>query len=82
MSIEANNLGYFQFGLVEGQIDGKIVAHPDGARFEFSWDGYDENDPVNGCGWLKLKTPDTIEGEFCLHLGDDSTFLAQRARSA
>ena len=41
--------------------------------------GYDENDPMNGSGWIKLNDPDTIEGEFRLHLGDDSTFRAKRA---
>ena len=79
IEIKPDNLGYFQFGLVEGQIDGKVVDYTDETRFEFTWDGYDENDPMNGSGWIKLKDPDTIEGEFRLHLGDDSTFLAKRA---
>jgi hypothetical protein len=40
----------------------------------------DENDPANGCGWIKFKDSDTIEGEFRFHMGDDSTFLARRAK--
>ncbi len=79
IEIKPDNLGYFQFGLVEGQIDGKVVEYPDETRFEFTWDGYDENDPMNGNGWIKLVNADTIEGEFRLHLGDDSTFKARKA---
>ncbi len=79
IEIKPDNLGYFQFGLVEGQLDGQVVEYTNETRFEFTWDGYDENDPMNGSGWIKLTDPDTIEGEFRLHLGDDSTFLAKRA---
>ena len=79
IEIKSNNLGYFQFGLVEGQLDGKVVEYSGETRFEFTWDGYDENDPMNGSGWLKFVNADTIEGEIRLHLGDDSTFKARKA---
>lgn len=80
INIDANGIGEFQFGYVHGEIDGKVVEYPNGKRFEFSWLGNDENDPVNGCGWLKIKDSDTVEGEFRFHFGDDSTFLARRAK--
>ncbi len=32
--IDPNNLGVFQFGLVSGGIDGKLVDSADGERFE------------------------------------------------
>ena len=79
IEINPDNLGYFQFGLVEGQIHGKVVEYPGETRFEFTWDGYDENDPVNGSGWIKLVNTDTIEGQFRFHLGDDSMFKAGKA---
>lgn len=34
--IDKNSLGEFQFGLVSGQIDGRIVKYPEGERFEFT----------------------------------------------
>jgi hypothetical protein len=80
IKINPNNIGYFQFGLVCGQIDGKIVCYPDGDRFEFTFEGEDEGDPVSGFGWIKFKEKDAVEGEFRLHLGDDSTFSARRAK--
>jgi len=80
IKIDLNNLGHFQFGLVSGEIDGKVVKYPDGNRFEFTWEGYDECDPISGSGWIRLKEKDVIEGEFRTHLGDDSTFSARRAK--
>lgn len=79
IEIKPNNLGYFQFGLVSGELDGKIVDHPHGKRFEFTWEGYDECDHACGSGWVKLKKKDLLDGEFRIHKGDDSMFLARRA---
>ncbi|MGA1867576.1 MAG: hypothetical protein ACMUJM_03415 [bacterium] len=81
IDIAPNNRGNFQFGLVSGEMDGKIVEYPDGKRFEFTWEGNDECDPAHGSGWLKLKEKDILEGEFRFYDGDDSTFLAKRAES-
>jgi hypothetical protein len=78
--IDPNNLGVFQFGLVSGGIDGKLVDSADGKRFEFTWDGNDECDPACGSGWIRILEGNSLEGEFRIHLGDDSTFLARRAK--
>ncbi len=78
--IDSNNLGNFQFGLVSGWIDGKLVYYADGERFEFTWEGNDECDPACGSGWIRIKGDDLLDGEFRIHLGDDSTFLARRAK--
>jgi hypothetical protein len=78
--IDPNNLGDFQFGLVSGCIDGKLVDYADGERFEFTWEGNDECDPACGSGWIRIKEEGLLEGEFRTHLGDDSTFLARRAK--
>jgi hypothetical protein len=79
IKIEPDNLGRFQFGLVCGGIDGRIIDYFDGTRFEFTFEGNDECDPVSGYGWVRIKEKDTLEGELRLHLGDSSTFLARRA---
>lgn len=78
--IDSDKMGVFQFGLVSGDIDGKIVEYPDGKRFEFTWEGNDECDPASGFGWVRIKEKDLLEGEIRIHCGDDSTFLARRAK--
>jgi hypothetical protein len=78
--IEPDNLGHFQFGLVYGYIDGRIVDYAEGKRFEFTWEGNDECDHALGSGWVRIKEKDVLEGEFRIHLGDSSTFLARRAK--
>ena len=80
IEVEARGRGQFQFGYVIGFMDGKVVDYPEGRRFEFTWDGNDENDPANGCGWFWKKSIDQIEGEIRLHNGDDSTFSAVLAK--
>ena len=80
ITIKPDNMGDFQFGLVCGYIDGRIVDYADGKRFEFTWEGNEECDHVFGSGWVKIKDNDVLEGEFRFHLGDSSTFLARRAK--
>lgn len=80
IEIKSDNLGIFQFGLVSGEIDGKVVNYPDGKRFEFTWEGNDECDPASGGGWIRLKDEDQLEGEFRIHMSDDSKFLARRVK--
>jgi hypothetical protein len=79
IQVNPNGLGKFQFGLVYGQIDGEIVKDGADERFEFSWEGSDESDPVSGSGWFRLKDKDSIEGKIKIHLGESSMFLARRA---
>ncbi|MDQ1251811.1 MAG: hypothetical protein QG646_922 [Euryarchaeota archaeon] len=80
INIKPNKLGNFQFGLVSGEIDGRIVDYADDNRFEFTFEGSDECTPVSGFGWLRIKEKDKLEGEFRFHLGDSSTFLARKAK--
>lgn len=79
--IESDKQGEFQFCLVSGVIDGKVVDYPDGKRLEFTWEGNDECDPASGSGWIRMKGKDLIEGEFRIHNGDSSTFLARKAKT-
>lgn len=80
IKIESSNGGCFQFGLVCGDIDGKVIDHAGGERFEFTWEGNDECDPASGSGWVRIKDKDVLEGEFRLHGSDWSHFLARRAK--
>jgi hypothetical protein len=77
--IEPNGSGNFQFGLVFGVLDGEAVKTGNLERFEFTWEGQDENDPAFGSGWLKLSGNDKVSGSIKFHRGDRSAFLAVRA---
>jgi hypothetical protein len=81
INIKPDKLGNFQFGLVCGEIDGRIVDYADCNRFEFTFEGNDECDPVSGCGWVRIKEKDELEGEFRFHLGDSSTFSARKVNN-
>ena len=68
IKIGRDNCGDFQFGLVSGYIDGKVVDYRDGKRFEFTWEGNDECDPTCGSGWVRIKEENLLEGEFRIHI--------------
>jgi hypothetical protein len=80
IAINEKNLGNFQFGLVSGYLDGEVVVHSREERFEFTWEGQDEMDPVLGSGWLKLHDDNNLEGRIKIHLGDSATLRARRAK--
>ena len=44
--IDSDGSGQFQFGLVSGDIDGRVEQCGNAPRLEFSWSGQEENDPV------------------------------------
>jgi uncharacterized protein YndB with AHSA1/START domain len=71
--------GHFQFGLVQGEMDCRLASVDREARIEFSWEGQDEMDPVNGRGWALLQE-DQLRGRIFIHQGDDSAFRAQRLK--
>jgi hypothetical protein len=78
ITIRDDLTGTFQFGLVQGEIDARVGGVDGVARVEFSWSGFDENDPMSGRGWLEV-TGDQAQGRIFIHLGDDSAFTAVRA---
>jgi len=77
ITIRKDLTGEFQFGLVQGELDGRVEPNGDATRFEFSWSGFDENDPMTGRGWLQV-IGDQAEGRIFIHLGDDSGLKAER----
>jgi hypothetical protein len=76
-SFDKDELGYFQFGSVEGQIDYQIEKIGDVERLEFSWEGQDENDSASGRGWTVINGAD-LEGRLYFHVGDNSWFKAKK----
>ncbi len=71
------NIGDFQFGLVQGDIDYRIETYEETERIEFSWAGADEMDPASGRGLATIKDGE-LHGRIYIHLGDDSWFVCVR----
>ncbi len=73
--------GSFQFGYVQGEIDCRTTTRDGKPAVEFTWEGGDGADgtPLTGRGWAILEG-DELKGMFCIHLGDDSDFMATRAK--
>lgn len=73
ITIRKDLTGEFQFGLMQAQLDGKIESANASSRSAFSWSGFDENDPVNGRGWL---TDTGLEADKLSLLSGDRAFSA------
>jgi hypothetical protein len=82
IEFEDKGLGSFQFGYVGGQIDCRVMQRDGKQSVEFTWDGGDDADgtPLTGRGGVILDG-DKLNGEFFIHLGDDSEFEAKRKTS-
>ena len=79
ISFDDDDMGYFQFGLVQGQIGYRIDKTAEIERLEFSWQGQDENDEASGRGWVVIED-DHLDGRFYFHMGDDSWFRAKKSK--
>ncbi len=78
ISIGSDGTGRFQFGLVSGDIDGRVEQCGNALRFDFSWSGQVENDLVSGRGWAVNENGE-LNGRVYLHLADDSAFRATKS---
>jgi hypothetical protein len=70
--------GEFAFDCLTGSIYGTCESD----TVEFSWEGNDEMEPASGDGWAELQKDGSLEGEICLHNGDDIPFVARRAKTS
>ena len=78
IEITADGRGSFRFIAVEGWMDIRRVQRDGTPAIEFSWEGNDECDPVNGRGWATLQGDGSLSGRIYIHGGDDSAFRAVR----
>jgi len=78
-TIDADGSGFFRFIAVEGGMDCRFRERDGRPLVEFSWTGFDENDPASGRGWAVLDG-EAMRGRIFLHAGDDSAFVARRAK--
>lgn len=68
--------GEFRFIAVRGWLDCRWSKRDDQPFVEFTWEGEDEGDQVNGRGWAALTEDGGLTGHLFFHLGDDSGFRA------
>ncbi len=82
IEFEDNGTGNFQFGYVSGYMDWRPTTRDGKPAVEWSWEGGDGADgtPLTGRGWAKLEG-DELQGMIFIHLGDESGFVAKRAKA-
>ena len=82
IEFEANGTGHFQFGYVQGYMDWRAGTRDGQPAVEWTWEGTDGADmtEMTGRGWAKLEDDD-LHGMIVIHLGDESDFVAKRAKA-
>ena len=70
--------GEFQFEYVRGQMGCRVTEKDGKPTIEFTWEGFDEMDPVSGYGWAAFES-DSLTGVLAFDDGDESGFTADRA---
>jgi hypothetical protein len=71
--------GEFHFGYVHGHMHCRLTTREGEPAVEWTWEGNDEMDPALGRGWAVVKG-DELHGMIFFHGGDDSEFVATRAK--
>jgi hypothetical protein len=72
--------GEFHFGYVHGCMDCRLTKRDGEPAVEWSWDGNDEMDAAQGRGWAVVRG-DELHGMIFFHGGDDSEFVAKKAKA-
>lgn len=75
----ADDLGSFQFGYVQGEMDYCTTERDGKPAVEFSWEGGDGADgtPLTGRGLAILDSAE-LNGMIFIHRGDESGFVARK----
>ena len=81
ITIARDHEGELQFGAVHAWLDYRVTSAAEGPKLEFSWEGESENDPISGRGWATVENGE-LRGRLFIHMGDESSFIAKRAKRA
>jgi hypothetical protein len=76
-TFDRNGQGSFRFVAVQGNMDCRYSEQEGRPRVDFTWEGSEECDPVNGRGWAVLEGG-AVKGWIFFHHGDESSFIARR----
>jgi hypothetical protein len=74
--------GSLGFIAVQGGIDWRDAPRDGRPGVEFTWEGFDEGDPVTGRGWVVMDEGGSLRGHLYFHLADDSGFRAERLEAS
>ena len=77
LTFEGPAYGEIAFGALERFFDVRYGARDGAACAEFSWQGYDDNDPACGRGWVIIGTAGRLVGHFFIHNADHSGFVCE-----
>ena len=78
----ADHRGRLGFIAVQGGIDWQGAPCDGQPGAQFTWEGFDEGDPVTGRGWTVVEEGGSLRGHIYFHLGDDSGFRAERTEAS
>lgn len=70
--------GEIAFVALNAVLDVRYGAREGSAIAEFTFNGFDEGDPVSGRGWASLGTAGRLVGHVYIHKGEESGFVCER----
>jgi hypothetical protein len=81
IAIDRKGSGFMQYGAVEADLDYHIGQIGNVQRLEFTFQGFDEGDPISGRGWAMVEGTEMV-GHIYIHRGDEAPFKAIRTSAA
>lgn len=81
IAIDRKGSGFMQYGAVEADLDYHIEEIGNTQRLEFTFQGFDEGDPISGRGWAVVEGTE-MTGHIYIHRGDEAPFKAVRTSPA
>ena len=79
LRIDQEGGGFMQFGAVEAALDCRAEDAGNDQRLEFTFQGFDEGDPVSGRGWATVSGSE-MSGHIYFHQGEESGFTAVKGQ--
>jgi hypothetical protein len=80
LTFEGPAYGEIAFGALKGFLDVHYGPRDGADCAAFSWQGYDDNDPACGRGWVIICTVGRLVGHFFIHNADHSGFVCEPDR--
>jgi len=81
LRIDREGGGFMQFGAVEATLDCRAEDTGNNQRMEFTFQGFDEGDPVSGRGWVTVSGSE-MTGHVCFHQGEESGFTGVKGEGS
>src|SRR4051812_34689609 len=82
IKFDDESIGSFGMIVISAGIDCRFGTRDGKPLVEFTFDGDDDGHPCTGRAWAVIEGDGKLRGRIFIHLGDDSGFVAERARAA